>query len=73
MNGHKPEHAEWVGKTLAELCARLGNPDCVEPASVYSVVFRDGSPSVALTYRALGHRWFLDRDGRVQGVVRIKE
>jgi hypothetical protein len=65
--------AAWAGKTLAEVCRELGNPDLIEPASYYSVKFLDASPSVALTYRALGHRWFMNADAHVQSVIPIKE
>jgi hypothetical protein len=63
----------WIGKTLAELCQHLGNPDIIEPASYYSAIFLDAIPSVVLTYRSLGHRWFVSKDGYVQYVLRIKE
>lgn len=69
----KVDEPQWVGKTLAEVCQKLGNPDLVKPASHYSAIFSDASPSVVLTYRSLGHRWYLNEDATVAGVIPIKE
>ena len=63
----------WVGKTLAEVCRALGNPDRVEPASMYGLKLLSAPPSVVLTYRARGHRWYVSEEGVVVAVVRIKE
>lgn len=63
----------WIGKTVAEVCHELGNPDLIEPASYYSAIFLDATPSVVLTYRSLGYHWFISENGYVQHVLRIKE
>jgi hypothetical protein len=63
----------WVGRTMAELCRALGNPDSVAPASGFGVKLRDAAPSVVLTYHALGHHWFVSEQAVVVAAVRIKE
>lgn len=63
----------WIGRPMAEVCRVLGNPDTVEPADLYGVKLRDAVPSVALTYRALGHRWLVSEDAVVVSVIPIKE
>ena len=73
MNGNAPTARDWRGQTLAQVCQRLGNPDLVEPAESYSAKFSGGTPSVVLTYHGLRKRWYLAREGRVPGVVSIKE
>ena len=64
---------DWKGKTVAEVCNILGNPDVVESAQFYSAVFFDGIPSVVFTYSSLKKRWYITRKGCVLGVTRIKE
>jgi hypothetical protein len=74
MNQDKKEIEDrWIGKSLAEVCRELGNPDFINPASYYSAIFLDARPSVVLTYCSLGYRWFISENGYVQHVLRIKE
>ncbi len=63
----------WKGKTIAEVCQKLGNPDILESAEYYSAKFLDGIPSVVLTYNSLKKRWFITKEGYVLGVLLVKE
>lgn len=63
----------WKGKTIAEVCFRLGNPDIVESAEFYSAKFLDGIPSVVFTYKSLKKRWFITKEGYVLRVLPVKE
>ena len=63
----------WKGKTISEVCKRLGNPDAVESAEFFSSKFLDGTPSIVLTYNSLKKRWFITREGYVLGVVHVKK
>ena len=63
----------WKGKTIVDVCNRLGNPDALESAEFYSALFSDGTPSVVLTYNSLKKRWFITKEGYVLGVVPVKE
>lgn len=71
--GETTDLQRWVGRTMAEVCGELGNPDRAEPASIFGVKLRDAVPSVALTYRGLGHVWLVSEEAVVVAVVRIKE
>jgi len=63
----------WKGKTIFEVCKRLGNPDAVESAAFFSSKFLNGTPSIVFTYNSLEKRWFISREGYVLGVVPVKK
>ena len=73
MNQAHELDLQLKGATLRECILKLGNPDQVQRAEVFSAKFLEGPYEVVLTYANRGVRIYVTEDARIRGVLPIKD